>query len=70
MTTASQPQTISAQLEAFAAELMADAREQGLTMETLTDGSVVTQGTTEPLRLARVARLVELAAQIMKEVGR
>ncbi len=64
------PQTISAQLEAFAAQLLADAKAQGLTMETLTDGSVVTQGTSEPLRLARVARLVEIAAEIMKEVGR
>ncbi len=62
--------TISEQLATLAAELLADAKAHGLTVTTLADGSMVTTGTGEVLRQARVANIVALAAELMKEVGR
>lgn len=62
--------TLSAGLEAYAAQLLEQAHAMGLVVTTLPDGSRHVQGTTEPLRLAAIARQLTLTADILKELGR
>jgi hypothetical protein len=60
---------ISTQVETLAARLLGEAHELGLTIRTLADGSVETAGTTKPLQLARIARQLDTAARVLKEIG-
>jgi hypothetical protein len=61
--------TLSAALEAYAVSLLEQARALGLSITILPDGSRHVQGTTEPLRLAAIARQINLTAKILKELG-